>query len=198
MALQSVIKLADRATKFAEKASNTGEQAMYGKFLQNVSNGIIARLQWGIDNGRNINGDPFKRSNPNPTREATINMRKSKSLQSPDTPILHGRGKLRDSFQMTPIANNTKLKLNKDSIYDSYGKYHNSGFKTGGTSAIPNVNVPARKYWGIPKTWKEGGTAYNTAMREFASILEFTFKTYLDTGSLIVKRGSKFDELPWN
>jgi len=199
MALKSVIKLADRATKFADIASNTGEEAMYGRFIKGVADGLIGRLQWGIDNGKNINGAPFKRSDPSPTREATIKMRKAKPMHSPDTPILYGTGKLRDSFSVTPTANNTKLKLDKNSAYNDYGKHHNSGFTTGSKSAIPNVPVPARKFWGIPRTWKEGGTAYNKAMSDLASTLKFTFKTYLDTGKIGVEFKFKgYGQLPWD
>ena len=50
--------------------------------------------------------------------------------------------------------------------YDIEGKTfkgminQNEGFITGDKSLVPNRSVPARKWYGIPKTYREGGTQY--------------------------------------
>ena len=36
--------------------------------------------------------------------------------------------------------------------------------------------VPARKWYGIPKTYREGGTKYNELVREFIKTIEEDFK----------------------
>jgi len=36
----------------------------------------------------------------------------------------------------------------------------NEGFITDSESMVPDKSVPARKWYGIPKTYREGGTQY--------------------------------------
>tara|TARA_Y100001963_G_scaffold153069_1_gene239075 strand:- start:6342 stop:6962 length:621 start_codon:yes stop_codon:yes gene_type:complete len=189
MALKQMMKFTENVAKACEKLSNTGDQAIYGRFVSETANALKDRLKWGIDNGRNIDGNPFRKADPNPTNSVTIALRDSKikPRQSSNTPILHGTGALRESFVVSHRGKpgNGELFLVKDKVYSSYGKFHNSGFTTGSGSLVPNANVPQRKYWGIPKSFRApNGTVYKRLMAELASNLRFHFGKFLDTGQI--------------
>jgi len=189
MALQQIIKLTKRVQEFSKKAANTGDVAIYGSLVTDVKQGIVARLKAGIDNGYNIDGHDFRKADPTPTNPATRALRDSKwkSGQSSSTPILHGSGKLRDSFIILHRGKRgeAEIFLEKDPIYSEYGKYHNNGFTQGEDQWFTGSRVPQRKYWGIPKTWRSpDGAMYKRVMAKFASDMKFLFGTYLDTGNL--------------
>jgi hypothetical protein len=197
MALKRIIKFTERVQEFSKKASNTGDVAIYSSLVAGIKRGLVERLQMGIDKGYNIDGQPFKKSDPSPTNPVTRAIRDSKLKpgQHSGTPILYGRGKLRDSFKLEHRGKlgEAEIILLKDPIYQKYGKHHNSGFTQDNENQLfPGSTVPARKYWGIPKSWQSpNGSTYKKIMAKFVSDMDFLFKTYLDKGTIdptLVKR----------
>ena len=189
MALKQIIKFTKRVQEFSNKAKNTGDAAIYGQLVDGFSISLKTRLQDGIDNGYNIDGKKFRKADPTPTNPTTIALRDSKlkPRQSSNTPILHGTGALRNSFTISHRGRlgDGELFLSKDSIYDKYGKYHNSGFTQGEGQWFAGSSVPQRKYWGIPNSWRSpNGSTYKKIMAKFASDMNFQFKTFLDRGIL--------------
>ena len=186
MAVKRVIELTKKIQDFSKKVKFIGDIDIYGYFVTKLIQTIKARLEDGMESGINIDGRPFRKADPRPTNPVTIKLRDSKFKQgqSSQNPILHGEGKLAKSFRLHHRGEfgNATIILDKDDKYNQYGKHHNSGFKTGSTSIVPNATVPARKYWGIPKTWQSpNGTAYKKALAAFASDLKFNFYTYYST-----------------
>ena len=44
-----------------------------------------------------------------------------------------------------------------------YGSLHHTGYKTAEGSAIPGKKVPARKWFGVPKSCRKGGSEWKKA-----------------------------------
>ena len=166
MALQQIIKFTKRVQEAAGKAGNTGDVSIYGSLVTDIKRGLVERLQIGIEKGYNIDGHDFRKADPTPTNPATRAIRDSKWKpgQTSDTPILHGRGKLKNSFSISHRGKfgEAELFLEKDPVYRTYGKHHNNGFTQDNEDQwFTGSRVPQRKYWGIPKSWRSpDGSTY--------------------------------------
>ena len=193
MALQRIIKFTKRVQEFSKKAKNTGDVSIYGGLVTGIKQGLVERLQTGIDKGYNIDGKNFAKADPTPTNPVTRALRdnpKHKPGQSSGNPILHGRGNLRKSFMTEHRGKlgEAEIILLKDAVYEEYGKHHNSGFTQGSEDQwFSGSRVPQRKYWGIPKSWRSpNGSTYKKIMSAFASDLNCLFKdeVFQDRGSI--------------
>ena len=57
-----------------------------------------------------------------------------------------------------------------------YGSLHQKGYTTAATSAIPNKKVPARKWFGIPKSCKPGGKDWKKSVATTAILNKVAWK----------------------
>lgn len=135
-------------------------------FLANINKTI----QQGIDSGKDINGNKFKKledstieignNTGNPvfkTLDRTENMRKTKLFKATT-------GNLVARIEMVG-----KSKKRKKNVI--YGQYHNKGFTTSPKSAVPNKKVEKREWFGIPKDFRDGGKDYKKYVAEIERMI---------------------------
>ena len=132
---------------------------------------INRAIQDGIDNGTDITGKPFAklstdsttklRSGSSPLLSEGV-LRKTKLTKATSSnPVftikMNGKSK-----KTLPMLNGKKVKRKNTSFY---GAFHNQkgGYRTSPKSAIPNKDVPQRKWFGIPDSALPGGTEYEKA-----------------------------------
>tara|TARA_Y100001938_G_C8086992_1_gene432650 strand:- start:452 stop:949 length:498 start_codon:yes stop_codon:yes gene_type:complete len=122
--------------------------------LQQVANRINKAIQEGIEQSKDIDGQPFEPLSPDtsiPIRARkkqgskplliTGNMRTTKIERKPDSFI---------------IKMDAKKGKNKRKV--QYGAYHNQGYRNSEDSAFPGTTVPQRKWFGIPKSMQKNGS----------------------------------------
>lgn len=137
--------------------------------LNTLGNGLNADIQKNIDNSRDIDGKSFARM-----RESTVNIRKKrgdgmKVLARNESNKYKGvkKGKLRQTRIKRPTPGDLSFEIAMVGKWrgTTYGVLHNEGFTTAGDSMIPGKSVPARKWFGITKDFREKGQAYKNTIK---------------------------------
>ncbi len=145
MAIRRVIKALNNLSKsfsdidddfFRERTKEYGED-------------IQDRLLDGIVKGYDTEGKTFKG-----LAKRTLVNRKSQGINH-RRPLIAKNESILDFLQSSDLvqAGNVQVKL-KPANDNEYMSDHNEGFTT------PSSSVPPRKWYGIPKTYREGGTQY--------------------------------------
>jgi len=118
----------------------------YGKKIQD-------RLLDGLEGGYDIEGQTFKG-----LKESTLNIRKSKGISGDR--ILNARdGAILGFLRGDNLVESGEVQVMLNKPPHEYMTLQNEGFSpTGGF--LPGKTVPPRKWYGIPKTYREGGTQY--------------------------------------
>ena len=168
MSISRIIKLMEGVRGVAKKYStdNTTVSNMtleYGKAIQD-------RLIDGLLKGYDIDGKTFKG-----IKQSTINIRKREG-RTGVRPLLNNGGILNflNSSDMVQ-AGKVQIKLK-----DAPEKYiiHNEDHTVPSNANKYNTQgkfVPERKWYGIPKTYKEGGTKYDEFLKKFIKRVEEEF-----------------------
>ena len=148
MAISRVIKALNNLSKsfsdidddfFRERTKDYGEK-------------IQDRLLDGLKGGYDIEGKTFKG-----LKDSTLNIRKSRGIAGDD--ILSARnGAILGFLQGDDLVKSGKVQVSLNKPHREYMTLQNEGFTTGGF--LPGKTVPPRKWYGIPKTYREGGTQY--------------------------------------
>ena len=137
--------------------------------LNTLANGLNADIQKNIDNSRDVDGKSFTSM-----RESTVNIRKRRG---DGTKVLHrnpsntykgaNKGILRNTHIERPTPSNLSFEIQMTGKWKgtTYGVLHNEGFTTSSKSMIPGKRVPARKWFGITKDFREKGQAYINTMK---------------------------------
>ena len=106
--------------------------------------GILDEIQNGIDLQEDIKGKPYKTMSPSRRRQR----KKAKTGRK----LLDESGRMRKCKKEPSTPSTLKYKItnigNKKGVY--YGSFHNTG----------DGNLPKREWFGIPKSSKPGGSAY--------------------------------------
>ena len=161
MAIKKVIKLMDQIREFADDGGLKDDD-----LTKEYGNAIQERLNEGFYGGYNIEGHRFKK-----LKESTINIRKYRGryVGSLDS-ILLERGGIRDFLKSDNLLQTGKVQVKLNKPPQEYMIDQNEGFTTGGF--IKGKTVPARKWYGIPKAYREGGTKYNEFLKKFTKRVE--------------------------
>ena len=149
MAISRVIKALNNLSKsfsdidddfFRERTKDYGEK-------------IQDRLLDGIVRGYDTEGKTFKG-----LAKRTLANRRGQGINH-RRPLIAKNESILNFLQSSDLiqAGKVQVKL-KPADDNEYMFDHNEGFTTGGF--LPGKTVPARKWYGIPKTYKEGGTQY--------------------------------------
>jgi len=137
--------------------------------LNTLMNGLNADIQKNIVDSRDIDGKSFTSM-----RKSTVNIRK---MRGDGTKVLHRnpsnsykgvkKGKLRQTRIKRPTPSNLSFEIAMVGKWrgTTYGVLHNEGFTTSSKSMIPGKKVPARKWFGITKDFREKGQAYINTMK---------------------------------
>ena len=150
MAISRVIKALNNLSKsfsdidddfFRERTKDYGEK-------------IQGRLLDGVLGGYDIDGKTFKG-----LEKSTLNIRKTLKHNTGTSPLREGGGLL-DFLNSSDLIQSGKAQVTLNNPTEEYMTLQNEGFTTDSESMVSNKFVPARKWYGIPKTYKEGGTKY--------------------------------------
>ena len=113
--------------------------------LNQLGNHINLAIEEGIKNGKDIDGNDFV-----DLKEVTIKLGGNK--------ILFRTGDMQKRKRIPATTNKPNFTIISQT---KYGAYHNTGFvQTNEKQWFYKSKVPQRKWWGIPKDAKPGGTRY--------------------------------------
>tara|TARA_R110000824_G_scaffold113666_1_gene263506 strand:+ start:21 stop:533 length:513 start_codon:yes stop_codon:yes gene_type:complete len=148
MAISRVIK----ALNNLSKAFSDIDDDFFREGTKEYGEKIQARLLDGLDGGYDIEGKTFKG-----LEDSTLNIRKYKGISGDR--ILNARdGAIQGFLRGENLIETGKVQVKLNNPPHEYMTLQNEGFITGGF--LPGKTVPARKWYGIPKTYREGGTQY--------------------------------------
>jgi len=198
-----VINLLGRVRGYYKKLTNTTDEfwteglKAYGEVLED-------RLIRGVKKGYDIKGNQFKHLKPSRIRmrqwetgraiKKTIRGAKaaeslgrkvaSISIGGQGTSPMHHTGKLIRQMKSSRLFfvdnSGLKIKLFSNPNVDGYYLLHNQqgGYISAG--AIPGQRVRQRKWYGIPKTFAEGGVGYKKALAAMTRVLRHGFETVVE------------------
>tara|TARA_R100000808_G_scaffold18061_1_gene39679 strand:- start:2697 stop:3251 length:555 start_codon:yes stop_codon:yes gene_type:complete len=170
MSLSKVIRLMSKVQKISEKYASIDNE-VYAEKVSDYKEEIRDRLLDGLIGGYDINGKRFKSLRP-----STLDIRSIRGVAG-KTPLranggierflesegLFAKGKLQIKLNPPPeeymVAQNegfTPTYIPKANKRDEIGYFKN---KTG-------ISVPARQWYGLPKTYLEGGVRYNEFIKK--------------------------------
>ena len=148
--------------------------------LNTLANGLNADIQKNIDDSRDIDGKSFASM-----RDSTVKIRERRG---DGTKVLHrnpsntykgaNKGILRNTHIERPTPSNLSFEIQMTGKWKgtTYGVLHNEGFTTSSKSMIPGKRVPARKWFGITKDFREKGQAYINTMRLANTRIQTAFR----------------------
>ena len=183
MSLNKVIKLMGDIKKHAQKYSQA-TNPFYKEKMDELGEEIRDRLLTGLTRRFDIDGNQFKH-----LKKSTIAIRGARDINR--TSPLRADGGIEEFLQSSNLfkAGSSQVRLNSPT--EEYMIHQNEGFvpkyipviakrgkKRGQVVYIENkkgISVPARKWFGIPKGYREGGPAYNKFMAKIAEEIEERF-----------------------
>jgi hypothetical protein len=148
MAISRVIKALNNLSKSFSDIDND----FFRERTKDYGEKIQDRLIDGVLGGYDINGKTFKG-----LEKSTINIRKTFKHNTGTSPLRESGGLL-DFLNSPDLVESGNVQVKLKSPTEEYMTLQNEGFTTGGF--LPDKEVPPRKWYGIPKTYKEGGTQY--------------------------------------
>jgi hypothetical protein len=149
MAISRVIKTLNNLSK-AFKIDIGGD--FFRERTKDYGKKIQGRLLDGLEGGYDIEGHTFKG-----LKESTFNIRRSRGINGDR--ILNSRdGAILGFLQGDNLVESGEVQVKLNNPPHEYMTLQNEGFITGGF--LPGRTVPPRKWYGIPKTYREGGTQY--------------------------------------
>ena len=154
MSIRRVIKLIGNIGDVARKHSKV-DNPLFREATRELGEEIQERLLQGLIGGYDIDGKTFKG-----LKKSTLNIRKTFKKNTGTSPLREGGGLLK-FLNSSDLVESGKVQVKLKSPTEEYMTLQNKGFITDSESMVPDKFVPARKWYGIPKTYKEGGTKYN-------------------------------------
>ena len=148
--------------------------------LNTLGNGLNADIQKNIDKSRDVDGKSFTSM-----RDSTVKIRERRG---DGMKVLHrnpsntykgaNKGILRNTHIERPTPSNLSFEITMVGKWrgTTYGVLHNEGFTTSSKSMIPGKRVPARKWFGITKDFREKGQAYINTMRLANTRIQTAFR----------------------
>ena len=182
MSLRKVIKLLGKVGDAAREASNVDSE-FYKQVTMELGEEIRDRLLDGLVRGYDVNGNRFHN-----LKDSTINVRRHPDVSISGKSPLRANGGIENFLQSKNLFTSGKLQVKLNNPPKEYMIYQNEGFtptfipwipergkRKGELTFIPNkkgISVPARKWFGIPKTYQEGGTKYNKFLNRVAGMID--------------------------
>ena len=174
--IKRVIKIMDEVRKAVSGSGLTDKDLR--ELTSEYGESIRDRLIQGIEGGYSVDGHRFTR-----LQASTLAIRRARGNSSTD--FLQDRhGGIISFLEGNDLFHAGKVQINLNKPYNKYMEYQNEGFTPDKIPVfnnknklvyIPNIkkkSVPARKWLGIPKAYKEGGTKYNEFLKKFTQRIE--------------------------
>lgn len=186
MSIKKVTKLIGNIGEAARKYSNLDNE-FFRKETAKFGEGIRDRLLDGLVRGYDIDGHQFSG-----LKESTMEVRGRRGI-SGSSPLRAGGG-IEGFLSSANLFTTGTLQVKLNSPNEEYMTAQNEGFTP---SRIPivnkkdklvfiknakGINVPARKWFGIPKTYKEGGTKYNEFLNKLVNAYNDIFNAAIKKG----------------
>ena len=154
MAISRVIKTLNNLSK----AFSDIDDDFFREGTKEYGEEIQGRLLDGISGGYDIEGKTFKG-----LRESTLNIREKFKGTNRTSPLRESGG-LVDFLNSSDLVQTGKVQLTLKKAPEEY-LVHNEDHSVPSSKFADKLNltgksVPARKWYGIPKTYREGGTKY--------------------------------------
>ena len=169
MSIKGVIKMMEEIRDFgkSEGVSRYKMKKLTNTFADRIRNRLID----GVLNGYDIDGKTFKG-----IEDSTENIRRHK--QRIGTQPLRDTGGLLNFLQSDNFMHVTEAKIVLKDAPDKWDVHNRDHYVPNNATKYNTQGkfVPARKWYGIPKTYREGGTKYNELVREFIKTIEEDFK----------------------
>ena len=128
--------------------------------INQLGSHINLAIEEGIKNGTDIDGNAFT-----PLSDETKRLGGNK--------ILFRTGKMQKRKKIPATTNKPTFKIESQT---KYGAYHNTGFtQTNPKQWYYGAKVPQRKWWGIPKDAKPGGTRYKKMQLDIKNRIQTKF-----------------------
>ena len=122
-----------------------------------IGNRLVKSIKDNVKSGRDIDGSSFE-----PLKDSTKALGGKKPL--------FRSGKMIKGIKKTPAeaGDDPKfiLEMTSESRGEVYGAFHNMGYKNSPDSWFPNAEVPKRKWFGLTKEMKPGGSEFKKAIKE--------------------------------
>ena len=186
MSIRRVIKLLGNIGDVALKHSKA-DNPFFKEKTAKLGEEIRDRLLDGLTKGYDINGNQFKG-----LKESTLEIRRYRGI-SGSTPLRANDGIV--NFVRSPDFIQTESLQVKLKSPSGYMEAQNEGFtpkkipfvheRLDKLYFLPNkkgISVPARKWFGIPKTYQEGGTKYNKFLNKLVDAYNDMFDAAIRKG----------------
>mgnify|MGYP003150108866 CR=1 FL=1 len=128
-----------------------------------IGNRLVKSIKDNIKSGRDVNGSSFEQ------------LKDSTKALGGKKPLFRS-GKMIKGIKKTPaktgddpkfvLEMTTKSSKSGRKKSEVYGVFHNMGYKNPSDSWFPNAEVPQRKWFGVTKEMKPGGTEFKEAIKE--------------------------------
>lgn len=139
-------------------------------------------IQDNLDNGIDVNGKPFEQLK-DVTKQfgGSQPLRRSKKMSKTKlTKATKSDPSYKIEMKGFAGSSDDQGRKRKKGARTLYGALHNqeNGYTTSSKSMIPNRKVPQRKWFGITKDMKPGGSNYEKAIKEIGARIRAGWKKY--------------------
>tara|TARA_Y100000310_G_scaffold248866_1_gene254853 strand:+ start:427 stop:1011 length:585 start_codon:yes stop_codon:yes gene_type:complete len=194
MSIRRVIKVLKNIRSYADEYSDE-QNPFYRQKTSELGEEIRDRLIQGLVSGYDINGHRFQG-----LEESTMEVRSYRGISSSSP--LRAEGGIESFLSSSNLFTTGTLQVKLNTPPEEYMGLQNEGFtptyvpgvwkdgylaiKRGGGIAFVrnrnNVSVPPRTWYGIPKTYREGGGKYKEFINKIAKALDIEFGKAIKKG----------------
>ena len=193
MSIKRVVKLLKNIRSFADEYSDE-QNPFYRERTRDLGEEIRGRLIQGLVSGYDINGHRFQS-----LKDSTMKVRQHRGV-SGKTPLRAGGG-IEGFLHSDNLFTTGTLQVKLNSPDEEYMTLQNEGFtptyvpgvrkngdlakkRDGSIAFIKNSghDVPARQWYGIPKSYREGGGKYKEFINRVAKALDIEFGKAIKKG----------------
>ena len=171
MSIKKVVKLLGNIGDVARKYGKV-DNPLFRDMTMVLGEEIKERLVDGLYGSYDINGKQFKN-----LKTATIAKKKKMyNVRVPDWILVAKNKRIKNFVESDDLltTGTLQVKLKSLSGEPEYLQAQNDG--------IPERNVPSRKWYGIPKTYQEGGTKYNKFLNKLVDAYNDIFNEAIKKG----------------
>ena len=170
MSIKRVVKLLGNIGDVARKYSKA-DNPLFRDMTRELGEEIQDRLIDGLYGEYDINGYKFRKLKPE-----TIRRKIKAKVAKPDWPLVAKNRKIKNFLESDDLLSTGTLQVMLKSLDDE------PEYLQGQNEGMPHKNVPSRKWYGIPKTYQEGGTKYKKFLNKLVDAYNDIFNEAIKKG----------------